>query len=84
MRDDKTNANIDYNSNKLPVNLFHSAAEYHKMLISIGKSRKKKSSHIIEGIITSLEYVNDRIFEKELEKKAKAKMMSFSLKTSKK
>jgi hypothetical protein len=74
------NSTIDYQSNKLPLNLFHSAAEYHKMLISNGKSRKKKSSPIIDGIITSLEYVNDHIFEKEREKKAKAKMLAYSLK----
>lgn len=36
------------------------------MLITYGKNRKKNASQITDGVITSLEYVNDRIFEKEI------------------
>lgn len=43
------------------------------MLITYGKNRKKNASQITDGVITSLEYVNDRIFEKEIEVRAKAK-----------
>jgi hypothetical protein len=56
------NSTIDYQSNKLPLNLFYSAAEYNKMLITNGKNKKKKNNQIIDGIITSLDYVNDHIF----------------------
>jgi len=58
------NSTIDYQSNRLPLNLFHSAAEYNKMLITYGKNRRKNFSQITDGLITSLEYVNDRIFDK--------------------
>lgn len=74
MEDEKNlNSTIDHQSNKLPVNLFHSAADYTKMIITYGKNRKKTSSQITDGIITSLEYVNDKIFDQEIQIREKAK-----------
>jgi hypothetical protein len=48
--------------NKLPLNLFMSATEYNKMLITYGKNRKRPVSHLNEGFAVNLEYVNDELF----------------------
>lgn len=40
--------------NKLPVNLFYSAAEYNKMLITNGKSIRKRSEPQIQEYIEGL------------------------------
>ena len=49
--------------NKLPVNLFHSAASYNKMLITNGRSVKKvHDDDDLSGFIDNLEYINEPIF----------------------
>ncbi len=42
------------NMNKLPINLFHTSAQYNKMLITNGKSLQKKSQPQIDGFIDNL------------------------------
>ena len=53
----------DQQINKLPLNLFLSPAEYNKTLITYGKNRKKQTPSITDGMVTDLEFVNDKIFE---------------------
>ena len=60
-------------NNKLPINLFHSSAEYNKILITNGKSLKSKEDIQIDGFLDSLEFVNQPLFESEEQKKFAAK-----------
>ena len=51
-------------NNHLPINMFHSAAEYRKILITNGKTMVN-DQYQVDGIITSLEYVNEPIYQAE-------------------
>ena len=42
------------NTNKLPINLFHSSAQYNKMIITNGKCLQKNSQAHIDGFINNL------------------------------
>lgn len=48
--------------NQLPINFFHSASEYSKMLITHGKSVRNKSETPIEGFHDNLEFMNKPFF----------------------
>ena len=50
------------NTNKLPINLFHSSAQYNKMIITNGKCLQKNSQAHIDGFINNLQFVNEPIF----------------------
>ena len=54
---------ISSHENKLPVNLFHSATEYNKMLITNGRSIRKSNEPEIEGFLDNLEFINEPIFQ---------------------
>lgn len=49
--------------NKLPINLFLTAAEYNKMLITNGRSLRKCSEPPLEDYVGNLEFINDTIFQ---------------------
>lgn len=64
--------------NKLPINLFHSSAQYNKMLITKGKSLQKNSEPQIDGFIDSLEFVNENIFQSQEQKDEKRRQTQLS------